>query len=192
MECRGSRNGLSLKSLKGFLVLSFLMAGVFGIAETGQAIPFTDTYDAGHIRMKGSLLRPDDSISWTFDITDDGFDPLTQDVLSAEVVLNLEDDGGRFDFFEIAMLNVGENTFSWEVDSGNTTFMLTSLMVLSDTGTVDCTLTAGLGDFYFNSAVLRGEATAPRPAATPTPEPATLFLFGSGLLGLSALRSRFG
>ncbi len=164
------------------------MTLVFGMVGTASAIPYTDTYDAGHIYMRGSLFGSDDSVSWTFDITDNGFNPNTQDVISASVGLNLSDDG--CDFFEFARLNVGDNRFYWEVDNGNISFAITSLMSLSDTGKVAATLTARWGDFYFNSATLSAIGTKPDPSGgdvpAPVPEPSTILLMGTGILGLVA------
>ena len=167
-------------------ILMFLCAVtlVFGMIGTASAIPYTDTYDAGHLYMTSHLLlQPDDSVSWTFDITNDGFNPVTQDVTSASISLNFTDDGGRFDFGETADLDVGNNYFYWGVDTGDVSFTITSLMTLSDSGTIDCTLTAEAGDFYFNSAILSAEGT--EPSSAPVPEPSTILLMGAGLLGLA-------
>jgi hypothetical protein len=161
----------------------------FGTASSVCAIPYTDIYDAEHTYMSGSLLGwvtgANSSVSWTFDITDDGFDPDTQDITSAMVTLNLQDDSG-FDFWEFSELNVGSNYFYWEVDTGDAIFGINSLMSLSDTGTVVASLTAILGDFYFNSAELEAEGTiaGEQPSSTPVPEPTVLLLFGTGLVGL--------
>jgi hypothetical protein len=169
--------------MKKFLMFLCAVTLVFGMVETASAIPYTDTYDAGHYYM--DPWGGNSSISWTFDITDDGFDPVTQDVTSASVALNFQDDSW-WDWWEIANLDVGSNSFFWEVDTGDISFTITSLMTLSDSGTVDATLTAGWGDFYFNNATLTAEGTDPGASPVPehTPEPTTILLMGTGLLGL--------
>ncbi len=175
--------------MKKFLMFLCAMTLVFGLVGTASAIPYVDTYDAGHYRM--DPYGANSSVSWTFDITDDGFDPVTQDVTSADVVLNFQDDG--FDWYEYADLDVGGNEFNWEVNTGDVSFTVTSLMTLSDIGTVDATLTCTRGDFYFNTATLFAEGTDPVNVGNePVPEPSTILLMGAGLLGLAGYsRKRF-
>jgi len=176
------------EEMKKFLMFLYAMMLVFGMVGTTSAIPYTDTYDADNYYM--DPRGGNSSVSWTFDITDDGFNPVTQDVTSASVALNFQDDSWR-DWYEIANLDVGSNSFFWEVDTGDVSFAITSLMTLSDTGTVNATLTARLGDFYFNGATLTAEGTGPA-ASSPVPEPTTILLMGTGLLGLVYSRKRSG
>ncbi len=189
-----------MKRIMAVLVAVMLIFGMAGIAG---AIPYTDTYDAGDpgpdgLYMSSHLFSPDDSVSWTFSIIEDGFNPVTQDVTSASVELNFSDDSNPpWDgvdpwgwWSEVAYLNVGENEFNWEVDDGDIGFTVTSLMTLSDLGVVDATLTATRGDFYFNTATLTAEGTAPVPA--PVPEPAAMLLLGLGLFGLAGYGRKRG
>ncbi len=172
--------GVKMKKWLYVLMLLMLVLGISGIAN---AIPYTDTYGEKEWMTSGK------TIGWTFDITKPGidFDPVTQDVTSAMIELNLSDDEDSwFPFLEFASLDVGVNEFIWEVDSGDINFEIKSLMTLSDSGTVDANLTAIWGDFYFNSAVLTAEGTdsiSGSPIANP--EPATMFLLGSGLAGIA-------
>lgn len=169
------------------------MISSFGIVGGAGATSYTDIYNANHLFMsawgtEGSVR----STSWEFNITDPSsgsFDPLLQDVTSATVKLNLEDEKDCFGWWEVARLNVGDNNFWWEVDTGDISFSVASIMHLSDSGRVDAKLTASWGDFYFNSAILTAEGTDPSgESPISVPEPATSFFIGLGLLGVAAYR----
>jgi hypothetical protein len=173
--------------MKKFLMLLCAATMVFGMVGVAGAITITDTYNAGHTLLR-SWSR--DSKTWEHNINDDGFIQGTHEVTSAAITLWLQDDGGCWDFWEVASLNIGTNRFRWEVDTGEISFNVASLISLTATGTINATLTATWGDFYFNSATLRADVIDPSGddggGTAPVPEPSTMLLMGTGLLGLVA------
>jgi hypothetical protein len=164
---------------------------MFKFAGAANAIPYTDFYDVKHYYMDSS--GSNSSFTWTFDIIDEGFNPETQDVTSASVTLNLSDDRkDRFPWIEYAYLDLGENYFFWEADSSDINFVVTSIMTLSDYGRIDATLRCLIGDFYFNDATLYVDGTDPILNSAHAKEPVSLFMFGTGLIGLAFLgRKKF-
>ena len=180
--------------MKKFLILLSAVLLVLGAAGAVHALPYTDTYvvDVEQRYMRGWAF---DEVEWTFDLTQekygpDRFNPATQDVTSASVILNLTDDSRCWDFWEVAYLDVGMNQFVWEVDTGDVSFQVSSIITLSDTGKIDASLRAIWGDFYFNSATLTAEGTLPDVGTSPIPEPAAILLFGTGLIGLTFVTRR--
>jgi len=166
-----------------------MLAVALAISQTGvasaAATTYTDVYDAGGVFLQSNFWGPNDSNSWVFDITDDGFDPSLESITSATVSLDLRDDTGfkkyKADFFwEWARLSAGGTVIDvWEVDTGTEVVTLTSFTELNTSGTLSMTLEAKLGDFYFDQATLNADAVSVIPV------PAAVWLFGSGLIGLA-------
>lgn len=155
------------------------------MSVASAATTYTDTYDAGGIKLGGTFWSLNDTASWTFDLTNDGFNPALETITSATVSLDLRDDSGFFSYsydwlLEFAQLSSGNTVIdTWEVDTGTEMLMLTSLTSLNSSGTLSMTLEAVFGDFYFDQATLNAEAVSA------VPVPAAAWLFGSGLIGLA-------
>ncbi len=163
---------------------------VFGMMGTVRALEYTDNISPIE------NLEAAETYSWTFDITTDGFNPVTQDVTSAVLSMDLRDDDGdnylSFDF-EVAYLIGGGVFTGWEVNTGPIDFTLTSFTSLSNNGTVDVILGAAFGDFWLDSATLTAQATEPVGSASapiPNPEPATVMLMGIGIAGILGAGAR--
>lgn len=157
-----------------------LLFGLSLISATASAtVVYSDLYDPEPDILLGGWGQ--DTLSWSFNITDDGYVPgISDPITSAYVDLTLLDD--KYDpwhyRYEYAKLFIGDQYVDyWEVDSGTSSFQVESLVTLTDLGTLDVTLKAVYGDFVFQ----RSELTA---YANPVPVPAAVWLFGSGLLAL--------
>lgn len=146
---------------------------------SADPMKYTDMFDAGHKKL---AFR--DYVEWEFDITNDGFDPLSMDVKEASIEVAVEDDDRDIWIFnlEIAALLLGESQLIlWEVDTDNYEFEVSSLLSLNEDGTMSALLGSVGGDFYLNSATLTAFAT---------PEPAAVSLICFGLIGMIGLGYR--
>ncbi len=167
-------------------VLAIALALTQTSIASAAATSYTDIYNAGGIKLGGTLWSLNDTASWTFDITDDGFNPALENITAATVSLDLRDDAGYFLSYdliwEVAQLSTGNTVIdTWEVQTGTEVLTITSLTSLNNSGTLSMTLEAVFGDFYFDQATLNADA------APEVPVPAAVWLFGSGLIGLAGV-----
>lgn len=178
-----------------YLKTSLLVAAL-GLASVAQAAIYTDVVLAGsdyaYLRA-GSATNG--SYSNTFNINQHGYDASSMQVVSATVHFAFADDldiqsewvAIELDTWVSAPIEVdGIPLASWTYHWVWGTLGGTLLATLSDTGLLDFTVRALSGDTYLKEARVVADARAVPDSAS------TLALFGLALLGLAAVRSRFG
>jgi hypothetical protein len=173
------------KSILTGFALGVLVCGGIGNAFA-DTINYTETYNPTPDVLMSETSNS--SISWIFDITDNaGWSTQDQIFSNGTISVVVEDDGGD---------NAEKATFTFETSTDTPTnadilsnIWSSNFSVIFTTfidGKVNATLTATRGDFYFREATLNVASTyTPETHNNPVPEPATMFLFGTCIVGLT-------
>jgi hypothetical protein len=151
---------------------------IFITASVAQAVPttWTDSID----------WNPDTYVSWwateTFflDLGNDGY-VAGMEIDDYTLTVNLYDDGGRRDFGETGVITTLGGITSFSMGSNTQGWGFLGELDIEDDGTLNVAVTSFWGDFYLDSASLVANGDD---GTAPVPEPTTMLLFGTGLLGL--------
>lgn len=168
------------------------VAALVGLAGTANAafVPatWTDT-----VAGNSTLINSSKDFTYTHDLTDNGFRPLTDLITDFSLSLNFSDDkdtDGEWATIKVADVLGFTNSYTFDISSTNFTHgtTLLGLVELNALGTLSVTIHAiAASDFYFGGSKL---VAAGLQDTKQVPEPETLAMFGIGLVGVAAAARR--
>lgn len=158
-----------------------------GLASTAQAgyVPTTWTDVLTPADVGGAYIGPGQTVSYTHNINDNGFQVGSDLVTDFRLSINLADDkrDSWFAPLELAHVDIpgilGDRTF-FDVNDGYQGWSIAGWLQLNTQGTLDVSITSLLGDFNFVGSTLVANGLTKS-----VPEPGTLALFGMGLIGIA-------
>ena len=156
-----------------YLILALMVFGFAATRSDAVVISFYDEYNPTDV-----LLTEGSNYSYTHDITNEGFNPIRDTIFYANYRLFIHDDEAA-DGYEILDL-------SWDNTSGPDDFLVEKSFYNFD---VAADLLQIDGRLVVNINVLRGDVIFKESqlvvlANSSVPEPATIALFGLGLVGI--------
>jgi hypothetical protein len=172
--------------LKRLFALVLLAVG-FSTAARADYIPatWTDNLNVG----SGVYIGNGQSYTYTHDVSDDGFRPLTDWITGFHLSINLQDDSRSWlDGPELAFVNLpgalGDSFVSNFGLSGEEFggWSILGLLELNTLGTLTVTISSIIGDFNLVGSTLTASGVA---HVASVPEPGALGLLGIGLMGMA-------
>lgn len=180
--------------MKNLKIILCALTFVFCVSGLASALPttWTDTVDWNPDKYVG----PKTGFGYTHDITDgaNGFDSYWMgnggnDIISSySLLIALFDDVDTREEKEIAFINqpglLADGFYNFNYTDNEFGWSLRGLIKLNATGKLNVIIKSKTGDFYidYSKLVARGD----NGESAPIPEPATMILLGTGIMGFAA------
>lgn len=166
--------------MKKVLIFLFTISLFFGVVSFAGAtlITYTDKMSWGD----NNKISHGELFSW-----EHTFDKPSDEILSGSLTVWLRDDDDRACEFALGWADGGNWAFG-EVDTDSYSYAINAWFLTDGKFTVS--ILALFGDFFIDKSLL--EFTCENSNPSPVPEPATMLLFGCGLIGLAVVgRKKF-
>lgn len=183
-------------NFKGTSIVALAFLGLSLLPSLAAAVPITieDTITQEQFDRNGYLrgtlgFGPNARLDYTHP-GDGGTFPDLEHLVEATLTITTKDDRDRAYEYGFVFTE-GQWWASQPLPIGGPQVFNVAIEQITDDGTLDVTIVAFLGDFYVTKSVLKLTYDVPERSA-PVPEPGTLLLMGSGLLGTATfLRKKF-